>query len=176
MKSPNTDTFNFRPIYDKYENVAKVSAAAILALGSVGIAANVFQSDPKFENDSHANVILENKLKNDALLDTEQAKDQLFYEQITQAIQKDPDAAEDIIGTYPVGQDRTIGNAIIQEANKAGYSLDIENNHQDLVVVTVSSNKFGSTYGPDDLFQLYKSDVNGDGEDEILAKSVESNK
>ena len=152
---------------------AGATALALSLLGSGTIIANTFGSDPKFEDDSRANLILENKLKNDAVLDTERAKDQLFYEQITQAVHEGPHDSQDVIGTYPVGQDRTIGNAIIQEAGKAGYPLDIENNHQDLVEVTVSSNEFGSSYGPDNLFQLYKADVNGDGEDEILAKSVE---
>jgi hypothetical protein len=173
MKNHNADTFNFRSTYDKHGNAIKLTAAATLALGSVGIATNVFQSDPKFDGDSRANIILENKLKSDAFLNTERTKNQLFYEQLTKAVQEGPRSIKDIIGTYAVGQDRTIGNAIIQESGKAGYPLDIENDHQDLVEVTVSSNEFGSSYGPDNLFQLYKSDVDGDGEDEILAKSVE---
>ncbi|MDB5168361.1 MAG: hypothetical protein JWO55_619 [Candidatus Saccharibacteria bacterium] len=105
--------------------------------------------------------------------------EQVFDNQINQAIHTGPQSAEDIIGTYPVGQDRTIANAIIQEANKAGYPIDIDK-VDDLLTVTLSANAFdsenGLSYQPTDTFVLFKQDVNLDNKEEILAKSVEVSK
>jgi hypothetical protein len=174
MKSPNTDTFNFRPIYDKYENVAKVSAAAILALGSVGIAANVFQSDPKFENDSHANAILIDKQNKEASLSSDLEKEKRPEALITQALIDGPLNADDVIGTYSIEQDEFIGDAIINRAAKAGYIIDIVNNQDDLLAVELSSKQFGSLYHKGDKFDLFKTDLDGDHEPEILARRTKS--
>lgn len=104
------------------------------------------------------------------------SNEQIFESQVNYAIKAGPENSGDIIGIFPVAQDRTIGNAILQESNNANYPIDI-NEHSDSVIVTLSSNAFsaenGPSYQPEDTFMLFQRDVDGDGKKEILAKSSE---
>lgn len=107
------------------------------------------------------------------------AEEQRFDGQIIDAIEKGPGPNSNILGTFAVGQDRTIGNAIIQEANKLKRSTDIDTRN-DRLTVTLSSNAFDAehqpSYQPDDIFVLFEQDVNGDGKKELLATSVDVEK
>ena len=91
-----------------------------------------------------------------------------FSDQVEQALSTGPSSDSEILGTFPVEQDRTIGNAILQEAAKAGHPIDL-NSQEGVTLVTLSANKFGGSYQPEDTFVLYTQDVNHDGKTEVLA-------
>jgi hypothetical protein len=96
-----------------------------------------------------------------------------FSDQVEQALSTGPTDESDILGTFPIKQDRTIGNAILQEAAKAGHPIDITS-QEGITTVTLSSNKFGSSYQPEDTFVLYTQDVNHDGTPEVLAVNADT--
>jgi hypothetical protein len=106
-------------------------------------------------------------------------EEQKFDSQIADAIEKGPGPDSNILGKFAVGQDRTVANAMIQEANKLHRPTDIHERN-DLLSITLSSNAFDAdhqpSYQPDDIFVLFEQDVNGDGKNELLATSADDEK
>ncbi|MET0979984.1 MAG: hypothetical protein ABWX90_01870 [Candidatus Saccharimonadales bacterium] len=140
-----------------------------LLLGGVGLAAAVALG-------SHLGVEANSKT---ITLEAPLSEEQKFDNQIHEAIENGPKNDSDIIGVYPILQDRTVTNAIIQEAVNAGRSVDL-NDKDDLRSITLSGNayrgKYGASHQPEDIFVLFEQDVNGDGKKELLASSVDAAK
>ncbi len=103
---------------------------------------------------------------------------QRFDDAVMDSLEQGPQPGDTILGEFEVGQDRTIGNAIMQESNEAGHPLDLTK-YEDRVTITLSAYKIADEYEkkgrstqPNDIFVIYEQDVDKDGDKEALAVPV----
>jgi hypothetical protein len=154
---------------ERHDHPLHLTNRGRLLLGGVGLAAAVALG-------SHLSVEASSK---PVTIDTPLSDEQKFDNKILEAIHNGPQNNSDIIGVYPVLQDRTVTNAIIQEAVKAGRSVNLSEG-DDLRTITLSGNafrgKYDTSHQPDDTFVLFEQDLNGDGQKELLATSVDVEK